>query len=142
MSYADRFGTNTIEFNICSNTTRTCPDEQLDYANLITANQTCFHMTSVLNEKHPDKQTPGTYSLLDKNIPSSGIQISYSGGSECTETQHYSLNLHVVCNKLHEQPSYTIETSSLADPCSPIVIMATKHGCPLVQQQSLDWFMH
>ena len=53
VSYADKYGTNTIEFNLCEQTSRTCNDEHPDYANLINANNTCYHMSQVVDDKHP-----------------------------------------------------------------------------------------
>ena len=41
VSFEDKFGTSTIEFNFCEQTARTCPDLKLDYANVINGNNTC-----------------------------------------------------------------------------------------------------
>jgi len=50
--YNDSKGLNNVQFNICNVNARMCADGQEDYANQITANNTCNHL-SVLTEEGP-----------------------------------------------------------------------------------------
>lgn len=46
VSYNNGKGNVTIDFNICDYAYRRCPDNTLDFANIINENNTCNHMSS------------------------------------------------------------------------------------------------
>lgn len=46
VAYNTGKGNTTINFNICEPTFRTCPDDALDYGNVINENNTCNHLSS------------------------------------------------------------------------------------------------
>lgn len=43
-------GYSTIQFNLCEKTPRQCSDGMSDFANIINANNTCNHLSQVLDE--------------------------------------------------------------------------------------------
>jgi hypothetical protein len=44
-SFQTEDGDNSIQFNLCERTVRTCPDQMGDFANIINANNTCNHLS-------------------------------------------------------------------------------------------------
>ena len=47
LEYQEVNGTSTIEFNLCEETARRCPDLMADHANIINSNNTCNHLSRV-----------------------------------------------------------------------------------------------
>ena len=47
LEYQEANGTSTIEFNLCEETARRCPDLMADHANIINSNNTCNHLSRV-----------------------------------------------------------------------------------------------
>lgn len=94
--YNDNDGYNSISFNLCDKNARQCSDRAYDYANIINTNNTCSHMTPILNKK--EKNKPGSYSMVNEKYPTEGIQLTYTGGNKCAQNDTYSLLVTLNCN--------------------------------------------
>ena len=88
-------GVNKIEFNLCGPTAHPCSDLREDYANMVNYNNTCNHLSKVVEE---GEQKPGVMSLISDRNPSLGIIMSYEGGNQCNATSKYSLEVQINCN--------------------------------------------
>ena len=64
LEFPDEKGTSTIEFNLCEQAARRCPDLMIDHANIINSVGTCNHLSRVDLEDGAMK--PGTLSLISE----------------------------------------------------------------------------
>ena len=101
-----------------------------DYANQVNGYGTCSHLSQTLEKK---KELPGSYSLLNQNVPENGVKIKYTSSNLCGKNDFYSLQIELICDySLTEKPEYQINgVSVLSDPCAPIVAMKSASGCPI-----------
>ena len=86
VSYNNGYGIETIDFNICGYTARTCLDGVQDYANRINHNNTCSHMSD-------DDISDITVSLIDLDKPWMGLVLTMMGNVVCNETSNNGLTL-------------------------------------------------
>lgn len=84
ISYNNGNGNVTIDFNICDETKRKCPDGAKDYANIINENNTCNHM-STKSISDIDVQ------LIDTAVPDLGLQLYFKDGDKCNATSNWGL---------------------------------------------------
>ena len=82
MQYNNGKGNVTIEFNICDYSYRKCPDNFLDFANVINENNTCNHMSS-------QYLTDVGVGLIDEDRPDLGLRLNFSGGNMCDEKNKF-----------------------------------------------------
>ena len=61
LDFQDVNGTSTIQFNICGETVRRCPDLLADSANIKNSVGTCNHLSRIFMD---GEQKPGTLSLI------------------------------------------------------------------------------
>ena len=47
LDFEDGTGKSTIQFNLCEETARRCPDLQVDHANIVNAIGTCNHLSRI-----------------------------------------------------------------------------------------------
>jgi hypothetical protein len=129
--YEDKWGTNQLDFNICGPTRRLCDDELPDYANLLSANQTCTHLTTTVNPKHEHRDEPGVFSLLDANFPNAGLRLEYEGDSVCDvgRNKRFGVTVDLVCNPKVLEAIYALDIASLSDPCHPQIFLSSQHAC-------------
>ena len=141
VDFADTTGTSTIEFNLCEETVRRCPDLMPDHANIINGVGTCNHLSKVVQD---GEQKPGTMSLISESNPGLGVVMNYEGGNMCNEESHFSLQVQINCNPNLEKTTYALDKASLQTPCDPRVIMNSPHACPVATAGALstvisDW---
>lgn len=69
--------------------------------------------------------------------------MHYMGGNLCDEKNdiHFSLRVQINCNKHVERTVYQLDTDSLKNPCEPLVVMNSEHGCPVWTTGTLAMFM-
>jgi len=91
LEFPDANGTSTIEFNLCEQTARRCPDLMIDHANIINSVGTCNHLSRV--DLEDGSMKPGTLSLISEANPEMGVVMLYEGGNMCNETSKYSLEV-------------------------------------------------
>jgi len=123
---------------LCGPVARQCPDLKEDYANIVNYNNTCNHLSRVLED---GEKKPGTPQLLSNYTPSMGVKMLYRGGNMCNATAHFQLAVHIKCNPDAHMATYILDQASLATPCDPVVIMESKYGCPLYQTGPLSTFI-
>ena len=68
MVYNNGKGNVSIDFNLCENNFRQCPDNTKDFANIINENNTCDHMSS-------DDLSEVGVSLIDIENPDAGLLL-------------------------------------------------------------------
>ena len=90
LDFQDETGVNTVQFNICGETARRCPDLMVDHANIVNGVNTCNHLSRV---EMSGEQKPGSLSLISETNPRLGVIMNYEGGNMCNETAHYSLQV-------------------------------------------------
>lgn len=78
-----------------------------------------------------------TVDLIDTSKPELGLKLLYEGGNNCNETHKFSLLLQLNCNENLDEASYEIDSSSIATPCSPRVILSSKYACPVLALHNL-----
>ena len=115
-----------------------CPDLKNDYANIINANQTCNHLSRVLEK---GTKLPGELKLISEQMPELGVIMMYKGGNMCNETHHFQLEVQINCNPNIEHTTYAFDKQSLKSPCDPKVIMNSPHGCPVLSTGPLGIFI-
>ena len=138
VDFQDTTGTSTIEFNLCEETVRRCPDLMPDHANIINGVGTCNHLSKVVQD---GEQKPGTLSLISENNPGLGVVMNYEGGNMCSDTSHYSLQVQINCNPNLERTTYALDKASLSTPCDPRIIMNSPHACPVLSAGALSQFV-
>ena len=138
VDFQDTTGTSTIEFNLCEETVRRCPDLMPDHANIINGVGTCNHLSRVVQD---GEQKPGTMSLISESNPGLGVVMNYEGGNMCSETSAYSLQVQINCNPNLEKTTYALDRASLATPCDPRIIMNSPHACPVITAGALSTFI-
>jgi hypothetical protein len=138
LDFQDETGTSTIEFNLCEETARRCPDMVGDHANIINSVGTCNHLSRVIME---GEQKPGTLSLISETNPGLGVVMNYEGGNMCNETSHFSLQVQINCNANLDKTTYALDKESLKNPCDPRVIMNSPHACPVLSTGPLSQFL-
>jgi hypothetical protein len=89
--YNNGKGNISIDFNICDKTSRKCPDNGQDFANVVNENNTCNHLSS-------GSLTDVVVSMIDENKPDLGLKLLYSGGNMCNETNKFGLLLQLNCD--------------------------------------------
>ena len=82
----------SIEFNICEQASRKCPDQVSDNANLKVKDEDhkCIHLS--------EAEDPGTFALIDQDRPDLGVSLSYESGVKCTAKKNYGLKINIECN--------------------------------------------
>ena len=79
-------------------------------------------------------------SLLDEARPDNGVQLVYSGGNYCNETDYYTLTIQINCDEDATTPTYELDTDSLTYPCSPVIVMTASAGCSVGSLKALGEF--
>jgi hypothetical protein len=130
VKYSTEDGENTIQFNLCEPTVRKCPDMMGDFANIINANNTCNHLSHILDDD--ETTVPFDLSLIEESHPDLGLIMRYTGGNKCNETANYQLVIQINCNPNIDKVTYSLDKESLKSPCDPLVIMNSPHGCPVM----------
>ncbi len=74
---------------------------------------------------------------MDANRPDYGVILDYEGGNYCNETSLYSLRIEILCDEDAVVPTYDINTASIANPCSPSILMTARAGCPIFSMHTL-----
>ena len=138
LEYQEANGTSTIEFNLCEETARRCPDLMADHANIVNSNNTCNHLSRVYVD---GEQKPGTLSLISEQNPRLGVVMNYEGGNMCNETSRFSLTVQINCNPNLDKTTYAFDKESLKDQCDPRVIMNSPHACPVLSAGPLATFL-
>lgn len=139
VEYEDADGaTSSIQFNLCEKTARMCPDEMNDYANIINGVETCNHLSRTLESNTGE---PGTLSLISKTSPDMGVIMTYEGGNMCNDVDHYSLTVQINCNPNIEKTTYHLDKASIANVCTPKIIMNSPHACPVLTTGALGKFV-
>jgi len=90
VEYKDANGTSSIQFNICAETARQCPDMMDDHANMVNSVGTCHHLSRISME---GEQKPGALSLISEKNKELGVILKYQDGNKCNETAYYSLTI-------------------------------------------------
>ena len=129
LEFQDKTGTSTIQFNLCEETARRCPDLMVDHANIVNSVGTCNHLSRVALD---GEQKPGTLSLISEDNPKLGVVMNYEGGNMCNETSHFSLQVQINCNENLDKTTFALDKESLKSPCDPRVIMNSPHACPVI----------
>lgn len=79
--------------------------------------------------------------MINEKYPTEGILLTYEGGNTCGPNQTYSLEIAINCNSNPESfLAYSIDLSSLSNPCKPRVQLSSKHGCPIAESNTLTKF--
>ena len=138
LEFQDINGTSTIQFNICEETVRRCPDLMPDHANIINSVGTCNHLSKV---EMDGEDKPGTLSLISENNPGLGVIMSYEGGNMCNDESHFSLIVQINCNPNLDKTTFGLDAASLNTPCDPKVIMNSPHACPVLSSGPLARFL-
>ena len=63
--------------------------------------------------------------LIDDDKPDLGLKLLFKGATKCNATANYQLELQLNCDYYASSLSYELDTSSIANPCSPRVIMTS-----------------
>lgn len=134
VEFQDVNGTSSIQFNICGETVRRCPDLQADSANIVNSVGTCNHLSRVYAD---GEQKPGRMELISEKNPSMGVIINYEGGNMCNATSHYSLKVQINCNPNLDKTTFALDKESLKNVCDPVVIMNSPHACPVLSMGPL-----
>lgn len=76
---------------------------------------------------------------VDDQDNNDGLRINYKGGDKCTETENYSLTVHIQCDSSIEGvETYTVDETN---PCAKSITFKNKVGCKNGQLSALwDWF--
>ena len=138
LEFQDVNGTSTIQYNICEETVRRCPDLMPDHANIINSVGTCNHLSKV---ELDGEDKPGTLSLISEANPGLGVLMTYEGGNMCNETSHFSLVVQINCNPNLDKTTFGLDKESLNSPCDPKVIMNSPHACPVLSSGPLARFL-
>jgi hypothetical protein len=83
-----------------------------------------------------------TVSLIDSDNPELGLRLNFTGGNMCDNEHKYQLMLQLNCDEYASSTTYSLDTSSLSDPCTPTVIMQSKEACPKLTLGSLWTFFN
>ena len=106
VEFQDANGTSSIQFNLCAETARRCPDLMVDFANVVNSVGTCNHLSRVIRE---GEQKPGRMSLISEKDPTLGVVMNYEGGNMCNATSKYSLQVQVNCNPNIEKTTFALD---------------------------------
>lgn len=66
VEFQDVNGTSSIQFNICGETVRRCPDLAADSANIVNSVGTCNHLSRIYKD---GEQKPGRMELISEKNP-------------------------------------------------------------------------
>lgn len=130
----------SLEFNICANVGRRCPDQVADFANLQTAGVAghCIHMSKP-NDMPISYHGRNTMSLKDKDRPSEGVILEYESNAICQANIKYGLKIEVNCNKDVFRTKYELNVKRTnQNPCVPVIEMESPHGCPVINSGALN----
>jgi len=81
-------------------------------------------------------------SLIDDDMPELGLRLNFTGGNKCDDTHSFQLMVQLNCDEYATSTTYNLDTSSLKDPCTPLVIMSSKEACPKLTLGSLWTFFN
>ena len=80
--------------------------------------------------------------LIDNEQPDLGLTLMFTGGNLCNDTSKFEFTLQLNCDYYATKTSYNLDTTSLANPCSPRVILSSKEACPKLTLGTLWTFFN
>eukprot|EP00744_Colponema_vietnamica_P002559 GILI01003994.1.p1 GENE.GILI01003994.1~~GILI01003994.1.p1 ORF type:complete len:486 (+),score=124.57 GILI01003994.1:116-1573(+) len=123
--------TNSILFNVCSNSLNSCSSSSPSVAVLKSA-------ASCVSVGGPAAQ--GSWSLLDEKVPSAGLKIAYTSGDRCsTNSSHTNtITINFQCNRDITNPATaTLTYSSLPSQCHHEITFPAADACPVLSGEPI-----
>jgi len=135
----------TIAFNFCTETSRSCDNEEsneADFANIAVGQQS-FTADEVTDCSHVSSASLSDVdvSLISWDEPRIGLSLALYGGDLCNATTSYEVDINLICDYSAQTPVYELVQTRLTtreQDCDPKVInFRSIEGCPKISIGSL-----
>eukprot|EP00347_Sterkiella_histriomuscorum_P008480 403344934 len=119
-------GSQSLEFNFCENSLRTCSDNKKDFANFVDEKGQCTHLSS-------NSLSDIVVTLQSEEEPERGINLDFISPAQCNATDFYKLRVQLNCDKNAVRPIYSLDSDTTNQQCYKKVVFASREGCPKLQ---------